>query len=190
MSELTDRAIIFATGKHASQVRKFAGTPYILHPLEVASIIASLTPDEEVIAAGILHDTIEDCGASPSEIEELFGARVMSLVCSETEDKLPDRPAGETWLIRKKESLKELDSCCAEVKILWLADKLSNMRSFCSEHEADGDAMWQKMNQKDISLQKWYYYSVLEKLGELSYSRAYRELKWLTDELFGGEGNE
>ena len=123
MSELVDSAIKFATEKHSGQVRKFSGIPYILHPLEVAAIIATITTDENTITAGILHDTVEDCAVAPEEIRSLFGPRVFALVCSETEDKAENRPAAETWLERKKDSLLALEyTRDRDVKIMWLAD--------------------------------------------------------------------
>ena len=73
---LLDEAIVFATHAHAGQVRKMANTPYILHPLEVASIIATMTGDENTMAAGVLHDTVEDCDVDPKEIKRRFGERV------------------------------------------------------------------------------------------------------------------
>ena len=60
MSELINQAIVFATNAHDGQYRKFSAIPYIMHPMEVAAIIASMTPDEHIIAAGLLHDVVED----------------------------------------------------------------------------------------------------------------------------------
>ena len=57
---MIDRAIAFATQAHEGQVRKGTSRPFILHPLEVGKIVASMTEDQEVISAAILHDTIED----------------------------------------------------------------------------------------------------------------------------------
>ena len=79
-----EEAILFAVRAHQGQVRKMAGSPYILHPLEVAAVIATMTDDLETMAAGVLHDTIEDCGVDPLEIREKFGNRVYALVQSET----------------------------------------------------------------------------------------------------------
>ena len=100
-----EEAIQFATEAHQGQMRKLANTPYILHPLEVASIISTLTSDLDTMAAGVLHDTVEDCDVDPKVIKEKFGARVSALVQSETEDKMSTRPAAETWMERKEESL-------------------------------------------------------------------------------------
>ena len=76
---LIEKAIVFATWAHEGAVRKGKGRPFILHPLEVLSIAASLTEDEEVLAAAVLHDTVEDTPVTREEIEWKFGFRVASL---------------------------------------------------------------------------------------------------------------
>ena len=186
MYERLNEAISFAAEAHAGQLRKMANTPYILHPMEVASIIGSITADEDLMIAGLLHDTVEDCGTDPRVIKEKFGARVSALVQSETEDKLSDRPAGETWQQRKEESLLMLEHTKdKDVKILWLADKLSNMRSFYREYVKQGDRMWQALNQKDPMMQGWYYKTVAVLLRELEDHAAYAEYTDLVERVFG-----
>lgn len=186
MYEKLNEAIVFATQCHAGQMRKMANVPYILHPMEVAAIIGTMTDDEDVMIAGLLHDTVEDCGADPMLIRETFGPRVAALVQSETEDKIANRPAAETWKQRKEESLllfhytKDRD-----VKILWLADKLSNIRSFYREYQKRGDAMWQSLNQKDPAMQAWYYKTIAEYLSEMRDTAAYQEYVSLVEKIFG-----
>jgi len=181
-----DKAIQFATRAHEGQTRKMSGIPYILHPLEVAAIIATMTSDIDIMAAGVLHDTIEDCDVSPEEIRENFGSHVYKLVLSETEDKIAQRPAAETWMERKSDSLLALENTKSlEVKILWLGDKLSNLRSFWKEFLVQGPAIWNNLNQKDPKMQEWYYRSILKCLSELSETAAYKEFSLLVDLLFG-----
>ena len=186
-----EEAILFAIKEHEGQMRKLAGTPYILHPLEVAAIIATVTDDQEIMAAGVLHDTIEDCGTDPKLIREKFGPRVSALVQSETEDKLSDRPPADTWLERKEESLLML-RCTKDrdVKILWLGDKLSNIRSFYREWLRQGDQMWQALHQKDPKMQGWYYHTIAQCLKEeLSDTAAYQEYVDLVERIFN-EGEQ
>lgn len=181
-----EEAILFATRAHEGQTRKMAKTPYILHPLEVASIISTMTPDLETMAAGVLHDTVEDCGVDPKEIKTRFGTRVSALVQSETEDRLSDRPPEETWKERKEESLLMLRyTKDRDVKILWLGDKLSNLRSFHREYLKEGDRLWQNLHQKDPAMQAWYYRTIAEYLSELSDTAAYREFVQLVNIVFG-----
>lgn len=185
---LLDEAIIFATSAHEGQKRKMTNTPYILHPLEVAAIIATITPDLETMAAGVLHDTIEDCDVDPRVIKAKFGARVSALVQSETEDKLSERPAAETWKERKEESLLMLEHTKnPDVKILWLADKLSNMRSFYREYMKKGDAIWQSLNQKDPKMHAWYYRTIAKYLSDFSDTDAYKEYTQLVCAVFGAD---
>ena len=185
MSELLDRAIAFATEKHSGQKRKLSGTPYILHPFEVAAIISTMTDSEETIAAGLLHDTVEDCGVDPLEIRRLFGPRVAALVASETEDRLSGLPSSETWVRRKEESLLMLEMTKdIGVKILWLADKLSNIRSFVREYRAHGNEIWKGLNQKNPKMHEWYYRTIAQNMSELSDADAYIEYTELVDRLF------
>ena len=185
MYERLNEAIHFAADTHAGQMRKLANTPYILHPMEVAAIIGSMTQDEDVMIAGLLHDTIEDCNVDPRVIKQKFGARAAALVQSETEDKCSDRPAAETWQQRKEESLLMLEHTKdRDVKILWLADKLSNIRSFYREYRKDGDRIWNCLNQKDPDMQGWYYKTIAVLLSELSDTAAYQEYTKLVNELF------
>ena len=183
--DILDKAIEFATEAHSGQVRKMAFTPYILHPLEVACIISTMTDDKETMAAGLLHDTIEDCGVDPKLIRELFGARVSALVQSETEDRLSDRPPADTWMERKADSLLMLKHTPdPAVKILWLGDKLSNMRSFYREFMKKGDAIFSALNQKDPRQHYWYYSTIAEYLSELKDTAAYQEYTMLIDRMF------
>ena len=72
---MIDDAIEFATKAHEGQFRKGTRRPYIVHPIEVADIVSTMTNDEEVICAAVLHDTIEDCGGITQEVLKLrFGA--------------------------------------------------------------------------------------------------------------------
>lgn len=181
-----EEAILFAVHAHEGQTRKMANTPYILHPLEVAAIIATMTDDLETMAAGVLHDTIEDCGVDPMTIREKFGSRVFALVQSETEDRQGGRSDEESWMDRKEESLLMLaHTRDIEVKKLWLGDKLSNIRSFAREHRKHGDAIWNQLHQKDPAMQKWYYATIAKLLEELSGTDAYREYVSLVEEVFG-----
>ena len=189
--DVLERAIVFACEAHSGQVRKLGGSPYILHPMEVAAIIGTLTDSRETMAAGLLHDTIEDCGVDPRVIKEQFGARVSALVQSETEDKLSDRPPAETWMERKADSLLMLKNTKdSDVKILWLADKLSNIRSFYREKLRSGDAIWQKLNQKDPKMHRWYYQTIADYMPELRGTAAYEEYTELIVKVFGKENGK
>ncbi len=166
--DVFERALQFATKKHYGQVRKFSTLPYILHPVEVATIVSTMSDDRELLAACVLHDTVEDTDATLEEIEELFGKRVSLIVMTETEEKRPELPPSATWELRKEETLLILqntkDIC---VKMMWLGDKLSNVRSLLRMHQREGVAMWQHFNQKDPVKQEWYYRTIASYLKDL-----------------------
>lgn len=185
--ELLSEASTFAVKAHDGMRRKRAGLPYILHPMEVAVIASSMTSSQEVIAAAMLHDVVEDAGVSIQELEERFGKRVAELVGSETENKRKNLPAASTWKIRKQESIDFLRSNeDLDVKILYLSDKLSNLRSIYPAWKVEGHDVWQSFNQKDPAEQAWYYRSVAENVSDLSDTRAWKEFDGLVRTIFEG----
>ena len=184
--ELASEAIAFAVKAHDGMRRKSVDTPYILHPLEVAVIVSTMTSDQEVIASAVLHDVVEDADITIDEIENKFGKRVRSLVESETEDKRAELPPSDTWRIRKEESLLVLKNTNdIHVLMLWLGDKLANLRSIYREWKVIGDDVWQNFNQSDVNQQAWYYSSILELTKRLSDYSAWLEYKRLTEIVFG-----
>lgn len=185
MNEIFDKALAFASKAHSRALRKDGNTPYIIHPLEVSTIVATMTDDVEVMAAALLHDTVEDAGVTLAELETEFGHRIASLVASETEDKREGIPPEQSWTVRKEESLSLLrNTDDIAVKILWLADKLSNMRSFYRQYLKKGDALWQSFNQKDPNRQRWYYKTVAELTADLCTHPAWQEYNHLLTEVF------
>ncbi len=185
MTELATRAIIFAAEAHDGMRRKQSSAPYILHPMEAAVIVGTMTDDQNVIAAAALHDVVEDAGVSMREVEERFGKRVAELVASETEDKMRPLPAESTWKARKSESLRILaETKDLDVKILYLGDKLANMRSIYRVWKEKGDSVWLAFNQKDPAEQAWYYRSIAESIRELDGTHAWQELNVLIEMIF------
>ena len=185
-----EKAITFAIQAHHGMRRKKENVPYILHPLEVVTILAGMTDDEDVLSAAVLHDIVEDTNISLDEIEADFGPRVRELVQSETEDKRKGLPAAQTWNIRKKESLDFLKNTTDKgVKMLWLSDKLANIRSLHRIWEREGNAMWKGFNQEDPIKQAWYYRSIAEMVKDLQDYDAWKEYKYLIDMLFKGVPN-
>ena len=163
MMNRLEEAIIYATIMHQGKVRKFRGSPFILHPIEVAQILSTMTDDDEIITAGILHDIVEDTDGTLEEIEKRFGKRVAALVASESEKEYPDEERSATWKRRKEESLLVLrNSQDIGVQMLWLADKLANIRSLQSAYTEMGEEVWQVLHQSDPAMQRWYYRSVAE----------------------------
>ena len=186
--ELVSEAIAFAVKAHDGMRRKKSEAPYILHPMEAAVIVGTMTDDQNLIAAAALHDVVEDANITIDEIEEKFGKRVRELVESETEDKRANLPPTETWRIRKEESLEVLKNTDdVAVLIVWLGDKLANMRSIYRDFKVEGIGMWQRFNQKNVDEQAWYYRSIANLTERLSDTSAWLEYKTLTELVFGKE---
>ena len=186
MKDLVSEAIVFSTRAHDGMRRRKSGVPYVLHPLEVSAIIGSMTDDQAVIAAGVLHDVVEDAGVTIEEIGETFGERVKSLVASETENKREELPPEETWRIRKEESLEVLKNAeDPAVLMLWIGDKLSNIRTIYRDFLVEGNALWDKFHQSDVNMQAWYYRSIVKLTDRLSDTSAWLEYKTLTELVFG-----
>lgn len=175
-----ETAIQYALDAHAGMKRKGKERPYILHPLEVLCIVSTMTGDEDVLAAAVLHDTVEDTGVTLFDIREHFGERTASLVASESENKRENQSAESTWRIRKQETIDHLKSADRDVKLICLGDKLSNLREIARDYALMGDALWERFNQKDKAMHRWYYSSILElvsgTIDEVPAIGEYREL--------------
>ena len=183
--EFVSEAIAFAVEAHDGMRRKKGSLPYILHPMEAAVIVGTMTEDQNIIAAAVLHDVVEDAGVTMEVVEEKFGQRVKELVASETEDKRADLPPAATWRVRKEETLAILKNTDdMGVLMVWLGDKLANMRSIYRDWKVEGDAMWQRFNQKDVKEQAWYYRSIIALTERLSHTSAWLEYKTLTEIVF------
>lgn len=158
---MIDKAMRFATKAHEGQVRKGTSRPYIVHPVEVGDIVSSMTKDEEVISAAILHDTIEDCkGVTRNILAEEFSERVASLVVQESEDK------SKTWRERKGATIQRMRTAQRDVQMIGLADKLSNMRDINRDYPVVGEDLWNRFRMKDKQIIGWYYKGIRDALKE------------------------
>lgn len=182
---LLDRAIIFAAKAHAGAVRRDGHTPYILHCTEAAAIAATMTQNQEVLAAAVLHDVVEDTDVTAETLEAGFGSRVAQLVGSMSENKRPELPPEDTWLVRKEETIAALEeSTDLAVAQLSLADKLSNLRGIARDYEEYGDDLWEFFHQKSRAKQSWYYYRLETALKKLSDTDAFHEFHRLRIRVF------
>ena len=181
---LLDRAIVFAVKAHAGTERRGKGFPYIVHPLEAVSIVASMTPDQELLAAAALHDTIEDTDVTAAEIEAEFGPRVASLVVSETDRLIPELSEAESWHERKQAAIDHLKEASLETKMVAIGDKLSNMRAIARDYAAVGDKLWTIFHVTERSEHEWHYRGLAEALSELSGTAAYEEFESLINQVF------
>jgi len=183
-SELLDKAIVFAVNAHHNTERRGKGFPYIVHPMEAMEIVATITPDQELLAAAALHDTIEDTDVTVEQIREAFGARVAELVHSES-DQMPEGVTEEdSWHDRKQAAIDRLAAASHDAKIVAMGDKLSNMRAIWRDYQQKGDQLWQIFHVKDKASHEWHYRGLAASLSELSDTFAYQEFVRLIDEVF------
>ncbi len=185
---ILEEAILFATQVHSGGVRKGSSVPYILHPLEAAAIAASITEDQTVLAAAVLHDVVEDTPCTLELLEDRFGPRVSSLVAAETEDKRPDQAPETTWQLRKEEAIRHLrQDSRREVKIIAMGDKLSNLRAMHQALIRDGNALWTRFHQQDPLAHCWYYREVGIALDCLRDYPAWQEYWHLYQQIWPGQ---
>jgi GTP diphosphokinase / guanosine-3',5'-bis(diphosphate) 3'-diphosphatase len=126
--DLIDRAYIFSAKVHDGQMR-LSGEPYLSHPLEVAGVLADMKLDVVSVAAGLLHDVIEDTHATAEEIEDMFGHEVRHIVSGVT--KLSTLPF-DSDQAREAENIRKMLLAMADdirVVLIKLADRMHNMRT-------------------------------------------------------------
>ena len=174
---LLEKAIHFATTKHAGQLRKGTTIPYIVHPLETMNILRSMNADTNLLIAGLLHDTVEDTDTTTEEIAEIFGTDVAALVNGHSEDK------SKTWKQRKTHAIKELAEASRRMQMLVMADNVSNLRSMWADYCELGDELWIRFNASKEK-QAWYYSGIQDALYEMQESLYTAEIYWEMVNLF------
>ena len=187
-TDLLDRAIKFAVDAHHNTERRGKGFPYIVHPMEAVEIVATITSDQELLAAAALHDTIEDTDVTVAQIRAAFGDRIAHLVHAESDQidgvLFDGRNEEETWHARKQAAIDRLASAPHDAKIVAMGDKLSNMRAIWRDYQAKGDALWNIFHVKDKASHEWHYRGLAASLSELQDTFAYQEFVRLIDDVF------
>jgi len=147
-----------------------------------------MTDDEEVIAAAVLHDVLEDTDTTEDDLYARFGHRIAELVAGESEDKRRNLPAALTWKTRKQETITFLKTEAGrDAKMLALADKLSNLRAIYRDECIIGDKVWERFNEKDKRMHGWMYRSIAEALREFEDHPMWKEYDRLVRAVFGEE---
>ena len=183
-TELLDRAIVFAVHAHAGTERRGKGYPYIVHPMEAVEIVATMTTDQELLAAAALHDTVEDTDVTVEQIRAEFGDRIASLVADESEERPEGMSEEESWHDRKQAAIDHLAKASHDAKMVALGDKLSNMRAIARDYAEIGDALWSRFHAKDPKDHEWHYRGLADALRELSDTFAYQEFERLINQVF------
>jgi hypothetical protein len=163
-NEHYDQALAFAAERHAAvrQARRGTSFPYIVHPIRVGQILDRFQQEEDVVVAGLLHDTIEDAGVTYEELTAVFSNRVATLVEKASE---PDRSAD--WQTRKQHSIDRVrGEDDPQALAVVAADKLDNVLSLRETLRAKGERRtWATFN-ASRSQQHWYYRTLAEALLE------------------------
>ena len=148
-----------------------------------------MTPDQELLAAAALHDTVEDTSVTVEDIRSEFGERVAALVAEETDgipggtgaDMLPEEA---TWYARKQAAMDRLSRASRDAKVVALGDKLSNMRAIARDYAVQGDGLWNLFHVKDKASHEWHYRGLADALRELSGTFAFKEFENLINQVF------
>ncbi|MEK7538929.1 MAG: HD domain-containing protein [Patescibacteria group bacterium] len=137
---LIERAVALAVRAHDGQMRKEAPMPYIVHPIEVGLILARHGFSDVVIAAGIVHDLVEDTNITADELRHLLGDDVTDIVVPVTHDDTL------SWEEKKKAYIESVRGAGSEAKAASLADKIANAYSLIAAHQAQGSTIWSYFN--------------------------------------------
>ncbi|QHJ71263.1 HD domain-containing protein [Planococcus halotolerans] len=182
MNQLIEKAACFAAVKHDGQYRKGTHIPYITHPYGVAMILMEEKQPEETIAAGLLHDTLEDTETTEEELFKNFGEEVLMLVKAASE-----KDKSQSWEMRKQHTIANLPNHSTSELYLILADKLHNLRSIHVDARKFGDSIWSRFNRGKRE-QCWYYMSISRAVSEKKREvPLIRKLEEETNELFIGK---
>lgn len=161
-SPVVEQAMRLAASAHRHQLRKGSDVPYIAHPASVALILKQAGfHDENILAAALLHDVVEDTDCTLDEISRLFPAKVEELVQALTEVKEDDSGAKRPWEDRKRDHLEHLQNSPFGARAIALADKLHNLLSIIYDLEHDGPGVWGRFNALPDRLM-WYYRAMLK----------------------------
>lgn len=184
-TSLLDRAVIYAVNAHAGTERRGKGFPYIVHPMEAVEIVATMTPDQELLAAAVLHDVVEDTNVTVEDLRKAFGDRIAHLVEEESDKFVEGVSEADSWHDRKQAAIDRLAAASREAKMVALGDKLSNMRAIWRDWMEKGDAIWNIFHVTDPAEHEWHYRGLADSLRELDDTVAFKEFEHLINKVFG-----
>lgn len=181
---IKEKAKYFAINAHLGQIRKNEpDKPMIMHPLSVGMLLESYGYDDYVVAAGYLHDVVEDTNYTIEDIEENFGSRVASLVKGASE---PDKSL--SWEERKKHTIEETKTLPLENKLVICADKINNLEDLMIKFQKNGKRDFSAFKRGEDK-QKWYYTNVYNSLiyNEDENLPIFKRLKNVLDIVFNNK---
>ncbi len=156
---LKERAKAFAIKAHMGQVRKSEpDKPMIMHPISVGNLLEDYGYDDEIIAAGYLHDVVEDTKYTIEDIQNEFGKKIANLVMGASE---PDKTL--SWEERKEHTIKETKTLPLANKLVICADKINNLEDMMLKFEKNGKKNFSSFKRGEEQ-QKWYFTNVYESI--------------------------
>ena len=182
--DIKEKAKMFAINAHMGQVRKSEpDKPMIIHPISVGELLESFGYDDHVIAAGYLHDVVEDTKYTIADIEKFFGSDIATLVMNASE---PDKTL--SWEERKKHTIAEIKKLPLRSKLVICADKINNLEDLFLKFEKSGNRDFSAFK-KGEAAQKWYYTSIYESLiaNEDKDLPIFERLKDILDKVFANK---
>jgi len=162
---IIEKAAALAAYGHKEQIRKHGSVPYVVHPFMVSRILTKHGFSDEIIAAGLAHDLLEDTDIGEEEIERELGSKVLKIVKGLSEDKSLE------WEDRKRGYIELVRSGSDEVKAVSCADKVHNMGNMLHAYEEMGSELWVKFSRpKEKRL--WFEQEVLKMFDETGFKHS------------------
>lgn len=156
-----EKALRIAGQVHSGQTRKDDGrTPSFAHAFAVGHILSRYTDDEDVVIAGILHDTVEDTEYTFEQMEKDFGPRVVEIVKGVTDEK-DNGETEEAWMEKKKKYLERLQISSLESVWVSVADKIHNLVSMIESFKIQKHELFTKFH-APANMKLWFYEEVLK----------------------------
>lgn len=145
-THLLERALRLSAGAHAGQSRKGSDLPYFSHPAAVALILArSGFSDDDVLAAALLHDVVEDTDVELTDLAQDYPTRVCEYVAAASEQKTDAAGQKRSWLDRKADHIDQVAAAPQAARAIVLADKLHNLQSMLFDLD-EGELLWDRFN--------------------------------------------
>lgn len=184
LSSLLCQAARMAAEAHDGATREDGRTPYLIHAMEAASIAATMTEDEDILAAAVLHGVLKNSSTTEEELRETVGGHVTNLVLAA--GGAPCRAeTEEQWQMQRQRDIERLVAeYRLEVKMVVLADRLSDMRALAKEYNLKGERLWAALAPAGRVGWHWYYQAITDALQDLNSYPAWHELANLVWEVF------
>lgn len=163
MNDIIQKAAVLAWKWHKDMTRKGDDSPYIIHPIMVATILAKNGFSDETVAAGYCHDLLEDTKCTENEIHEACGEKVLEIVKAVTND--PELSDKKDWEKKKLLYIESVRNGSVEAKAVSCADKIHNLQSTLEAYPKQGPSFWNKFN-RGREKKEWYEEEVLKMLRE------------------------